>query len=423
MSADNLAGKSIVVTAGWTREDIDGVRHYANHSRPEGHGFAVAAQLAKRGASVTIVAPKTVRAAPADCALIHELKDGTALGSADSVLRAVDAFVAQTPCDAVLCLASAASIRPVERSKNKLKIKSLETSVVSMPVMGNVDTEVRAQAWRVPVLGYTAWQEKFSSADVPPWLEALSGEIFAPPAPDEPSVLSDGDASFAQDIPNALSGKRVLLTSGRTEELVTATGDIITNFSSGRQGCELANAFSAAGARVVFVAGPSSFLPEPKDNTLIVSVASAKDMLAACEESLPADVFVGVAAVADFGCAQPYFLHLAKGQTYDMVLDKNPDILSFIGHHPALRPDVVVGFAAETDPKKILGYAKEKLVVKNADLICANLVGPDAKHGEDQNQIMFIARGPSPRLSDVLSKKKAAETIVREVAARFGALI
>ncbi|MFA4994444.1 MAG: phosphopantothenoylcysteine decarboxylase [Bdellovibrionales bacterium] len=422
MFAQNLVGKKIIVTAGRLREDIDGVRHYANHRRPEGQGYAVAANLAAQGAEVTVVAPRGHLISPPKCRLVQELADKTSVVSADDSLKAVEALLAKNSYDAVLCLASAASIRPFERAKNKLKMKAFAGEAVSMSVVGNVDIEKRAGAWGVPVLGYNSWQETFSSPTLPEGLAELTPIVgkqqdsyYLPPS------LDAGKEPLLSGAVPTLNGKKVMITSGPTEEVVTATGDVITNFSSGKQGSEVARAFARSGAKVIFVAGPTGSMPATHANIQIVRTTSAKSMLAACLANLPVDVFVGVAAVADFGCEQPFQLRLKENQKYDLVLDQNPDILETMGFHPQERPSVVGGFAAETDPDMILDYAKEKLVRKNADLICANLVGSSQAHGKDDNRIIFVERGANARPLAVMSKSEAAAEIVREVAARFPA--
>lgn len=420
MSVHTLAGKKIVLTAGRTREDIDGVRHYANHARPEGQGYAIAAKLAAQGAEVTIIAAPSYLLPPPECRLVQKQTDGSSIVSGDDLMKAAEAFVAKNPCDAVLCLASISSIRPPERSKNKLKMKAVAGEAVSLSLVGNIDVEKRALTWGVPVLGYTGWQEKFSSPNIPEWLSAATLNIWgqqdtceAPPSLDaERDRLSSGTTL-------SLSGKKVMITSGPTEETITTVGDVITNFSSGKQGHEVAKAFANAGAKVVYVLGPTSVSPSLHANIQTIRVCSAKSMLDACLSQLPVDVFVGVAAVADFGCAQPFQIRLREDQKYDLVLDQNPDILETMGRHPNERPDVVVGFAAETNPDLIIKYAKEKLVRKNADLICANIVGTAQPHGKGQNQIIFVARGANAHPLPVMSKSDAAVEIVKEVATRF----
>ncbi len=420
MSAQNLAGKKIVLTAGRPREDIDGVRHYANHARPEGQGYAVAAKLAAQGADVTIIAPPSRLITPPKCRLVTLRDDKSEIASGDDLMTALAAYVAKNPCDAVLCLASVSSISPAARAQNKLKMKAVAGESVSLPIIGNIDVEKRALAWGLPVLGYNGWQNIFSSPTLPEWFLAATQNIldhkdpyYAPPS------LDAGKDRFSSGALQGLSGKKVLITGGPTEELVTVVGDVITNFSSGKQAHELARAFAASGAKVIYVLGPTSLSPPLHNNIQILRVSSAKAMLDACVANLPVDVFVGVAAVADFGCSQPFQIRLAENQKYELVLDQNPDILETMGRHPQERPDVVVGFAAETDAGMIVEYAKEKLVKKNADLICANVVGTAQKHGQDNNQILFVERGSDVRALAVMSKTEAAQEIVREVAARY----
>ena len=417
----NLVGKKIVVTAGRLREDIDGVRHFANHRRLENQGYAVASKLAAQGADVTVIAPKNALVPPAGCRLIQQLADGSALLSGRDLMQVVDSFVSNNPCDAVLCFASIASIRPAERAEHKLKIKGAENTAVSLAVVGNVDVAARAQRWDVSALGYNSRQELFSAFLIPKWLSkgmeaALDRRVVAYPT----APLETGE-DFFEGAEQNLKHKKVILTSGPTEELITTAGDVITNFSTGRQGYELALAFAHAGAKVIYVVGPTSFPPPLHKHIQVVRTTSAKSMLAACEAHLPADIFVGVAAVADFGCKKPFSLELAEKQRYDLVLNQNPDILATMGHHPRQRPDLVVGFAAETDPEKILDYAKGKLASKNADLICANLVGNKRGHSGSENQIMFVPRGGEPRPLAIMSKRKAAGEILQEVAAHFPA--
>jgi phosphopantothenoylcysteine synthetase/decarboxylase len=419
LSVKNLVGKKIVVTAGRLREDIDGVRHYANHRRLESQGYAVASKLAVQGADVTVIAPKNTLVPPAGCRLIQQLADGLPLLSGQDLMQAVDSFVSKNSCDAVLCFASLASVRPAERAEHKKKMKSVEDAPVSLTVVGNVDVEKRARRWGVPVLGYNSWQEIFSASPIPKWLSKGMGAALDRRVAAYPITPLEAGEDFFEDAGQNLKHKKVILTSGPTEELLTTTGDVITNFSSGRQGYELALAFAHTGAKVIYVVGPTSFPPPLHKHIQVVRTTSAKSMLAACEAHLPADIFVGVAAVADFGCKKPFSLELAEKQKYDLVLNQNPDILRTMGHHPEKRPEVVVGFAAETDPEKILDYAKGKLASKNADLICANLVGRKRGHGGSENQIMFVPRGGEPRSLALMSKRKTAFAIVQEIAAHF----
>ncbi len=418
MPAKKLTGKRIVVTAGWPYEDIDGVRRYANHRRRESQGYAVAAWLAAQGAEVTVIAPPTDLPPPKGCRVAQRFANGNDIASGRDAMKATDSFVAQISCDAVFCFASISSIRPAHRAKHKLKVKNKGARAVSMAIVGNVDVVARAKRWGVPAIGYNGRQEKFSPLDLPEWLSAITGDVWKKADAAYPQTVFD-EGALPRGTKPALSGKKIVLTSGPTEERVTATGDVITNFSSGRQGCELARAFAASGAKVVYVTGPSTVPPPTHKNIQVVRTAGAKDMLAACEACLPADVFVGVAAVADFGCGVPFPLRLVENEKYALALAQNPDILGAMGRRRKQRPALVVGFAAETDARKILEYAKGKLEKKNADLICANLVGRSVAHGKGKNRIFFVARGAKPRPLPVMSKGDAASAIVREITARL----
>ncbi|MDX2028533.1 MAG: phosphopantothenoylcysteine decarboxylase [Alphaproteobacteria bacterium] len=413
----DLLGKKILITAGRAHEDIDGVRHYANHKRPEGHGYAVAEALAARGADVTLVSAKNHFMPPSGCRVIRKTNEGKDLCCGQDIMAAAENTLAQGSFDAVLCLASIPSIRPEQKAANKLKVKHNLGDPVTMAVIGNMDIQVRARAWNLSVLGYDTHQEKFSSPDLPDWLVDLTPTILEkqnaafPPRPHRDDDIGPSSAT--------LFGKTILMTSGPTEEMITASGDVITNFSSGRQGYDLARAFANEGASVTYVVGPTYFPAPAHDNIKTVHVHSARSMLAACEAHVPADIFVGVAAVADFGCKNPPDLRLPEGQRYDLVLDQNPDILSTMGHH-AQRPGFVVGFAAETDPANIMAYAQGKLEKKGADMICANLVGPAiAARGATNNQVIILSRDAEPFPLANMSKTGTAQAIVEQIKQRL----
>jgi phosphopantothenoylcysteine decarboxylase/phosphopantothenate--cysteine ligase len=172
-----------------------------------------------------------------------------------------------------------------------------------------------------------------------------------------------------------LAGRNIIITNGPTAEQLTTGGDVITNFSSGKQGRAIADALSDMGAKVMLVTG-----------------GTARDMLGKTLAQLPADVFIGVAAVADFAIETPLDLQLKDGEPHALQLTQNPDILQTIGQHPTLRPKVVIGFAAETAPQpQLLEYARKKLERKGADAICANRVSA-ASPGSDVNQISWVSK-------------------------------
>ncbi len=185
-----------------------------------------------------------------------------------------------------------------------------------------------------------------------------------------------------------LTGKRVLVTSGPTNEPIDPVR-YIANRSSGKQGHAIAIAAAAAGADVVLVSGPVN-LPDPHGLT-VVKVETAQQMLEAVETALPADAAIFAAAVADWRTNRPSDSKIKKqpGQTPTLTLTENPDILSTIAHLRSNRPRLVVGFAAETND--IIANARAKLAKKGCDWIVANDVSPATGiMGGDTNTVHLV---------------------------------
>lgn len=189
-----------------------------------------------------------------------------------------------------------------------------------------------------------------------------------------------------------LQGVRALVTAGPTREPVDPVR-FLANHSSGKQGYAIAAALAAAGAQTTLVSGPVS-LPAPP-GVRRVMVNTAREMLAACESALPADVLVMAAAVADW---RPDIVADSKlKKSTDRVvpllkLVENPDILASLAAHAA-RPRLVIGFAAETDD--VVPNAIAKRARKGADWIIANDVSADESGasvmGGEKNRIHLIS--------------------------------
>ncbi len=163
-----------------------------------------------------------------------------------------------------------------------------------------------------------------------------------------------------------LARRRVLVTSGPTVESVDPVR-YLANRSSGKQGHAIAAAAVAEGAEVTLVSGPVH-IPDPPGVT-VVHVESAREMLAAVEAALPADVAIMAAAVADWRPAKASRGKIKKdgsGKVEPLQLVENPDILATIGRHHTLRPTLVIGFAAET--ADLVRNAKAKLKAKGRRL-------------------------------------------------------
>jgi phosphopantothenoylcysteine decarboxylase/phosphopantothenate--cysteine ligase len=188
----------------------------------------------------------------------------------------------------------------------------------------------------------------------------------------------------------------------------------IANRSSGKQGHAIARAAAEAGAQVTLVSGPVN-VPDPP-GVRVVHAESARDMLAAVEAALPADIAIFAAAVADWRVALASEQKLKKGAggTPKLALTENPDILSTIAHLTAKRPQLVIGFAAETE--HVVEHAKAKLKRKGCDWILANDVSAESGvMGGDLNRIHLVTAGGVEEWP-TQSKDEVARTLIARVA-------
>ncbi|MGB7287378.1 MAG: bifunctional phosphopantothenoylcysteine decarboxylase/phosphopantothenate--cysteine ligase CoaBC, partial [Salaquimonas sp.] len=202
-----------------------------------------------------------------------------------------------------------------------------------------------------------------------------------------------GDLLDARQKP--LLGKRAIVTSGPTQEPIDPVR-YIANRSSGKQGHAIAEALAELGAEVILVSGPVNIASPRKVET--IKVNTAREMQAAVEAALPADIAVMVAAVADWRTKDAADEKMKKqdGKGPDSLeLTENPDILKGLGHHKK-RPNLLIGFAAET--QNIEKHAKAKLKRKKADWIIANDVSTDTGiggasgvMGGDQNRVNIVS--------------------------------
>lgn len=246
--------------------------------------------------------------------------------------------------------------------------------------------------------------------------EMACGE-FGPGRMSEPLAIV---AAIAAALPGAgrqsLAGRHVVVTSGPTREPIDPAR-YLSNRSSGKQGHAIAAAAARAGARVTLVSGPVEIDDPPGVETR--HVETALQMLAAVEAALPADLFIGAAAVADWR-AEPAPDKIKKrpgGAPPSLVLSENPDILARVARRESARPTLVVGFAAET--RDMIANAEEKLARKGCDLIVANDVSAAAGvFGGDANEVHLV--GPDgveswPRLD----KSDVAARLVARLAERL----
>lgn len=213
----------------------------------------------------------------------------------------------------------------------------------------------------------------------------------------------------------ALAGKRVVITSGPTHEPIDPVR-YIANRSSGKQGHAIAHAAAAAGAQVILVSGPVS-IADPR-GVDIVRVETAREMLAAVEAAMPADIFIATAAVADWHVL-PATEKLKKGPAGppEFKLVENPDILATIAARKKQRPALVVGFAAETE--NLIASAQAKLARKKCDLVVANDVSPATGiMGGDANEVHLVEASGVEHWPK-LSKDEVARRLVEALAQRL----
>jgi phosphopantothenoylcysteine decarboxylase/phosphopantothenate--cysteine ligase len=211
----------------------------------------------------------------------------------------------------------------------------------------------------------------------------------------EPELITNEIISWLR--PKLLQDKNVVVTAGPTYEAIDAVRGI-TNASSGKMGYAVAQAACDAGANVTLISGKTNLTPPSRAR--FISIVSAKDMLdAVLEEVDHADIFISVAAVADFSVRNPSEHKIKKSQRkLNIEFDETPDILKTVAsrkNHP-----FCVGFAAES--QDVEEYAKKKRIEKGIPLIVANLV-TEALNSDSNSLILIDNNGskklpPSPKL-------------------------
>lgn len=211
-----------------------------------------------------------------------------------------------------------------------------------------------------------------------------------------------------------LDGVSVMITAGPTWEALDPVR-VLSNHSSGKMGYAVAAAAVAAGAAVTLVSGPTALDPPP--GIQYRPVRSAEEMLAAVEQDISTcDVFIGVAAVADYRPARSETSKIKKcADSITLELVRTPDILARVAQQ-AKRP-FTVGFAAETD--QAIANAREKLHNKGLDLIAVNQVNEtNNPFGSEENHLVLISQSDEIDLGRN-SKAVLAEQLISEIAHRY----
>jgi phosphopantothenoylcysteine decarboxylase / phosphopantothenate---cysteine ligase len=222
-------------------------------------------------------------------------------------------------------------------------------------------------------------------------------------------ILADVQFFFQ---PKRLAGRRVVVTAGPTEEPIDPVR-VITNTSSGKMGYAVARAAREAGAEVTLISGPVS-LPTPA-GVARVDVRTAQEMFEAVKkDAKDADVFISVAAVADYRVKNPSAQKIKKANGHlSLELEENPDILAWVAGQP--RPPFCVGFAAESE--NLAQNAKAKLSKKKLPLIAANIAQDTM--GRDENEVTLYDASGEHRLGRG-PKLELARKLVEHVASMMG---
>ncbi len=214
-----------------------------------------------------------------------------------------------------------------------------------------------------------------------------------------------------------LKGRRVLITAGPTREPIDPVR-YIANRSSGKQGFAIAAAARAAGAEVALISGPVE-LDDPA-GVAVEHVESAREMLAAVETALPADIAIFTAAVADWRVAHEGAQKLKKTEAgvSPLQLIENPDILATISNLRDERPPLVIGFAAETE--HLIDNARSKFARKGCDWMVANDVSPGTGvMGGDRNTVHLLTRGEDGEIRtesfSVMTKEQVAAMLIERI--------
>jgi len=286
-------------------------------------------------------------------------------------------------------------------------------------LLGNIILATRARVFVAPAMHTEMWENPATLANIAtlrerglqiiePGVGRLTGKDSGVGRLAEPAEIV---AAISGN--NQLSGKRVIVTAGGTREPIDAVR-FLGNYSSGKQGLEIAKAATLAGAKVVLIAANIDVASGAAE---VVHVRTASELDSAIKQHLDdADVLIMAAAVADFRVENPAQNKLKRselGAQITLNLIANPDILASTNRDGLLK----VGFAAETTTE-LASFAQAKLRAKNCDLIVANNVSSGAVFGADTNSVeIFDATGLVQSISG--TKSDVAHALIAQISERL----
>jgi phosphopantothenoylcysteine decarboxylase/phosphopantothenate--cysteine ligase len=277
--------------------------------------------------------------------------------------------------------------------------------------------------WVAPAMNVEMWQNPATRRNVallqedgillfgPDAGEQACGETGLGRMLEPEQLLEEVVAAFC---PKVLAGKRVMVTAGPTFEPIDPVRGI-TNLSSGKMGYAVARAAREAGAEVTLISGPTG-LAAPY-GVRRIDVQTARQMYDAVMAQLaPQQVFIAVAAVADWRVANasPHKIKKGQGEPPQLAFEQNPDILASVAALP--KKPYCVGFAAESE--NLLEYGRAKRQKKGIPLLVGNL-GPQT-FGLDQNELILFDQHGHTALARA-GKQQLARLLVAEIARRLPA--
>ena len=208
---------------------------------------------------------------------------------------------------------------------------------------------------------------------------------------------------------------RAIVTTGPTKEYIDPVR-YISNESSGKQGYEIALELSRLGIKTTLISGPTKL---KYDNEIKVKkVVTGKEMLEAVKRKLPTHIAVCAAAVSDFKPIYSENNKIKKNQIKEIKIEKNPDILSFLGKNNRFKPKLLIGFSAETE--NLIKNSKIKMQEKFCDMIVANDVSKkDRGFHSDFNEVLIIDKNGKIEKVKKNSKKFVASIVAKKIVDTF----
>ena len=208
---------------------------------------------------------------------------------------------------------------------------------------------------------------------------------------------------------------RAIVTTGPTKEYIDPVR-YISNESSGKQGYEIALELSRLGIKTTLISGPTKL---KYDNEIKVKkVVTGKEMLEAVKRKLPTHIAVCAAAVSDFKPIYTEKNKIKKNQIKEIKIEKNPDILSFLGKNNRFKPKLLIGFSAETE--NLIKNSKIKMYEKFCDMMIANDVSKkDRGFHSDYNEVLIIDKSGKIEKVKKNSKKFVASIVAKKIVDTF----